>query len=78
MTKETRDKISNLQTLISHKTQRIAELETELSSLRLLRKAVSTYLDAVMVDEPTERHLEIMRYLVKIAEVPSGQVMKRG
>jgi ABC-type sugar transport system ATPase subunit len=77
MTKEIRDKISNLQTSNSHKTQRIAELEIEIVQLRALRKAINTYLDALMMDEPAEKHLIVVRRLARMAERPNGEVFKR-
>jgi len=77
MIKETRDKISNLQTINSHKTQRIAELTAMLDPLLKLRQAVSLYLDAMLVNEPTEKHLEVMRYFLRLSERPSGQAFKR-
>jgi hypothetical protein len=77
MTKETRDKISNLQTSNNRKNQRIAELETEITQLRTLRKAVNTYLDALMIDEPAEKHLIVVRRLARMAERPNKEVFKR-
>jgi len=77
MTKEIRDKINNLQTNNSHKTQRIAELTAMVEPLLKLRQAVSLYLDAMMVDEPVEKHLEVMRYFLRLSERPSGQMAKR-
>jgi hypothetical protein len=77
MTKETRDKISNLQTSNSHKTQRIAELMAEIESLRNLRKIVGIYLDALAAGETVENHLKLMKYFVAKSERPSGQAFKK-
>jgi hypothetical protein len=77
MTKETRDKISNLQTINSHKTQRIAELTSEIEPLRNLRKVVGIYLDALEAGEMVENHLKLMKYFVTKSERPNGQAFKR-
>jgi nicotinate-nucleotide pyrophosphorylase len=77
MTKEIRDKISNLQTNNSHVRLRLREITVELENLRKLRKTVSVYLDAIMVNEPTEDLLKLMKYFVRIIQKPSEQALKR-
>jgi cob(I)alamin adenosyltransferase len=77
MTKEIRDKISNLQTSNNRKNQRIAELEAEITQLRTLRKAVNIYLGALMIGEPAEKHLAVIRCLARMAERPNREAFKR-
>jgi hypothetical protein len=77
MTKEIRDKISNLQTSNSHKTQRIAELTAEIEPLRNLRKVIGIYLDALEAGETVENHLKLMKYFVTKSERPSGKAFKK-
>jgi hypothetical protein len=77
MTKEIQNKISNLQTINSHKTQRIAELTAEIEPLRNLRKVVGIYLDALAAGETVDNHLKLMKYFAKKSESSNGQAFKR-
>jgi nicotinate-nucleotide pyrophosphorylase len=74
---EYRQKISSLQTNNSHMRLRLHEITVELENLRKLRQAVSIYLDAMMVGEPTEKQLKVMKYLVMETETPNNEVFKR-
>jgi cob(I)alamin adenosyltransferase len=74
---EYRRQISSLQTSNNRKNQRIAELETEITQLRSLRKAVNTYLDILMIGEPAEKHLAVIRHLARMAERPNKEAFKR-
>jgi hypothetical protein len=74
---EYRRQISSLQTNNSYVRLRLREITVELENLRKLRKTVSVYLDAIMVNEPTEDLLKLMKYFVRITQKPSEQALKR-
>lgn len=77
MKSKTEQKISTLQTERNYWRLVARERLVELENLRKLRQTVSLYLDAMMVNEPTDDFLKLMRYFVKITQKPCEQALKR-